>query len=70
MNSTIDKIRRNKLTASKLNAKLTKEEVFNLILDKENGMSYSEISKKYKISNSCAYEIVIGKTYKWVWDEK
>jgi hypothetical protein len=57
-------------TASKLNAKLTKEEVFNLILDKENGMSYSEISKKYKISNSCAYEIVIGKTYKWVWDEK
>lgn len=54
---------------SKINSKLSKKEVMNLILDKENGMTYKEISNKYNISISCAYEIVIGKTYKWVWEE-
>jgi len=31
-------------------------------------VSYKELSIKYNITESCVYEIVIGKTYKWVWE--
>ena len=53
---------------SKLVGKLSKVDVINLVKDKENGLTYAALSKKYKITSSCAYEIVIGKTYKWVWE--
>lgn len=53
---------------SKQVGKLTKEEVINLVKDKDMGLTYLELSKKYKVTQSCAYEIVIGKTYKWVWE--
>ena len=61
----LDDDKRNKL--SKIVGKLTKEEVINLVKDKEIGLTYLELSKKYNVSQSCAYEIIIGKTYKWVW---
>lgn len=32
-------------------------------------MKYIDLSKKYNISQSCAYEIVIGKTYKWIFED-
>ena len=60
----IEKI--NKL--SKLNGKLRKEDVIDLVKDKENGLTYLALSNKYGVSQSCAYEIVTGKTYKWVWE--
>lgn len=55
---------------SKKVGKLTKEDVINLVKDKELGLTYAKLSEKYKVSPSCAYEIVIGKTYKWVWNGK
>jgi Mor family transcriptional regulator len=64
-----DKIKnRHKIKTSQLFSKLNKAEVINLVKDKEIGLTYSELSKKYGITISCAYEIVIGKTYKWVWE--
>lgn len=53
---------------SKIIGKLTKENVINLVKDKEMGLTYLELSNKYHVSQSCAYEIVTGKTYKWVWE--
>lgn len=58
-----------KINISKQVGKLTKEEVINLIKDKDLGLTYIEISNKYGISQSCAYEIVTGKTYNWVFNE-
>jgi hypothetical protein len=57
-----------KILASKKSAKLSKEDVINLVKDKDIGLTYSELSAKYGITESCAYEIVSGKTYKWVWE--
>lgn len=61
----LDNNKKNKL--SKAFSKLSKDDVINLVKDKELGLTYKEISEKYGVTISCAYEIVIGKTYKWVW---
>jgi hypothetical protein len=62
----LDNDKKNKL--SKIVGKLSKEEALSLVKDKEIGLTYLELSKKYDVSQSCAYEIVTGKTYKWIWD--
>jgi Mor family transcriptional regulator len=62
----LDRDKKNKL--SKIVGKLSKEEAINLVKDKEIGLTYLELSKKYGVSKSCAYEIVTGKTYKWIWN--
>lgn len=59
-----------KINASKKSAKLTENEVISLVRDKEFGLTYKQLSEKYNVSPSCAYEIVVGKTYKWVWGDK
>lgn len=55
---------------SKTVGKLSKDDVLNLIRDREFGLTYQQLGDKYGITKSCAYEIVIGKTYKWVWKDE
>jgi len=52
---------------SRINAKLTKEQVME-IFDMSNNMTYREIGVKYNLSMSCISEIINKKTYQWVWN--
>ncbi len=56
--------------ASMKSGKLTYEEVIEIVKLRESGLTYQKISDVFNISCSCVYEIIIGKTYKWVWDGK
>lgn len=56
-------------SASKKSSKLNKEEILNLLDDKNSGMKYKDISKKYNISPGSISEIVNGKSYKWLFDD-
>ena len=54
---------------SKLNARLTKEQVLEIIRIVENKeKTYKEISKIYGINESSICDIVKRKSYKWIWE--
>lgn len=61
---------KHKKSASIKSAKLSEKKIINLIKDRELGYTYKKLSMKYKISVSCVCEIINGKTYKWVKNEK
>ena len=55
---------------SKINAKLTKEEVIKIHnLSKIENLTYSEIGKIYGINESSVWGIVNKVSYKWVWND-
>ena len=55
---------------SKINAKLTKEDVVKIHnLSKIENLTYSEIGKIYGINESSVWGIVNKVSYKWVWDD-
>jgi group I intron endonuclease len=57
-----------KVKLSKINSKLTREEIIEIVFMVENKIrTYSEISEIYKISQSCICDIIRKRTYKWVW---
>ena len=60
--------RKQNIEVSKKVGKLMKDDVISLVKDREIGLTYRELGIKYNITESCVYEIVIGKTYKWVWE--
>jgi predicted XRE-type DNA-binding protein len=53
---------------SKINAKLTKEQVIEIVnIVEEGSKTYREISELFGINQSCICDIVKKRTYKWVW---
>jgi hypothetical protein len=52
---------------SKINSKLTDEEVLLIDNDIKNGVRYKIISEKYNISQAQITSIKQRKTYKWLW---
>lgn len=55
---------------SKINSKLTKEQVKEIVRLVENKeMTYKQISEIFGINQSCICNIVKKRSYKWVWKE-
>jgi hypothetical protein len=53
-------------STSKKNSKLSEKQISQLLQDREHGLTYSELSKKYGINVSSIHGIITGKTYKWL----